>query len=118
MFKNIKGREFIKQAWLKDDGKRAPQVAQMVSNFNDVSNWVATEIVKQPQQQHRVLIIEVATSLLTEKKFLEIADELEKLNNFNTLLEIIGGLNSSPVSRLKRTWEKVFPHFLASILNV
>lgn len=72
----------------------------MIERFNEVSNWVASEIVKQPQLFHRVVIIE---------KFIEVAQELQRLHNLNGLTAVIGGLNSSPVSRLKRTWAKVKP---------
>jgi len=32
---------------------------------------------------------------------------LIKLHNYNGVMEIIGALNSGPVSRLQKTWEKI-----------
>jgi len=34
-----------------------------------------------------------------------LAEELMKINNYNGVMEILSGINSSPVRRLKKTWE-------------
>ena len=41
------------------------------------------------------------------EKYIKIACKLFKLNNFNTTMGIVSGLNLMPVSRLKLTWEQV-----------
>jgi hypothetical protein len=61
-----------------------------------MSFWVATEICTQPEIKNRVKIVE---------KFIKIANYCFKLNNFNTTLAIVSGLNLVSVSRLKATWE-------------
>ena len=38
-------------------------------------------------------------------KFIILAHRLFELNNFNGVMEILAGINSSPVRRLKKTWE-------------
>jgi len=43
----------------------------------------------------------------TVKKFIQVAEQLKELNNFNGVMEVIGGLNLWPVQRLKQTWEEV-----------
>jgi hypothetical protein len=74
-----------------------PSPAQsLITRFNSVSNWVAHEIVTTPNFKMR-------TALL--KLFIGIAEHCRKINSFNTLLEIIAGLNLSCVQRLKRTWK-------------
>jgi RasGEF domain len=60
------------------------------------SCWVATEICTQPQLKPRVKTIE---------KFIKIAKECKRLNQYNALLAIVSGLNLVAVSRLKQTWE-------------
>ena len=43
------------------------------------------------------------------EKFIKIGCKLFKLNNFNTTMGIVSGLNLMPISRLKMTWEQVDP---------
>ena len=43
------------------------------------------------------------------EKFIKIGCKLFKLNNFNTTMGIVSGLNLMPISRLKATWEQVDP---------
>jgi hypothetical protein len=40
---------------------------------------------------------------------------LEKLNNYNTLMGIIAGLNLASVKRLKKTWRKVSDQKMESL---
>lgn len=40
-------------------------------------------------------------------KFIEVAQELRNLRNFNSLMAIVSGLSAYSVSRLRRTWELV-----------
>lgn len=65
-----------------------------------MSFWVATEICTQPEIKNRVRAIE---------KFIQIARKCFKLQNFNTTLAIVSGLNLVSVSRLKISWEAVDP---------
>ena len=67
----------------------------MISRFNDVSNWVASEIVKCTDIQQRTAVL---------KMVIEIAEHCYELNNYNAVMEIISGLHSSSVFRLKATW--------------
>ncbi|KAH9272169.1 hypothetical protein BASA83_005509 [Batrachochytrium salamandrivorans] len=71
-----------------------------VSSFNTVSFWVATEICTQPEIKNRAKVVE---------GFIKLAKECRKLNNFNTLMAVISGLNLVAVSRLKATWEITDP---------
>ena len=65
-----------------------------------MSFWVATEITTQPEMKNRIATVE---------KFIKIANHCFKLNNFNTTMAIVSGLNLNSVSRLKQTWELVEP---------
>lgn len=60
-----------------------------------MSFWVATEIVLTPNIKERVQVL---------KKFITIADHCKSFNNWNTLMEIMIGLNLGCVQRLKKTW--------------
>ncbi|KAJ1955449.1 Guanine nucleotide exchange factor lte1 [Dispira parvispora] len=63
-----------------------------------MSQWVVTEIVRTMDIQERVLVVE---------KFIRIALKCYYHANFSTLMQIIFALTSSPVARLKHTWELV-----------
>mmetsp|Transcript_9301 Transcript_9301/g.23316 ORF Transcript_9301/g.23316 Transcript_9301/m.23316 type:complete len:480 (-) Transcript_9301:83-1522(-) len=96
MFRRIQSHEFLKLSWRsKDRAVLAPGVVAMVERFNMVSFWVATEIVFQKEQKARTAIL---------KKFINLAEKCLELNNFNTVMEILGGMNNVAVQRLKRTW--------------
>ncbi|KAI9218435.1 ras guanine nucleotide exchange factor domain-containing protein [Blastocladiella britannica] len=73
-------------------------ITEMVSSFNQVSYWVATEVVTQPEVATRVKVIE---------RMIKVAKVCRRERNYNTLVAIVAGLNNSAVTRLKQTWEGV-----------
>lgn len=84
--------EFSQQAWTKKDAKiKAPGIMNLIERFNHVSCWVATEIVTKstPKLQKKQL-----------KQFIKVAQECRKMNNLNTTMEILSGINHCSVSRL------------------
>jgi len=101
-FVNIEDSEFLHLNWKCENQKQrkklAPHIVKLVERFNLVSYWVATEIVMQTEAKPREK---------TVRKFISVAEHLRELNNFNGVMEIIGGLNLWPVQRLKQTWEEV-----------
>ncbi|XP_037396279.1 rap guanine nucleotide exchange factor 2 isoform X6 [Pygocentrus nattereri] len=66
--------------------------------INRETFWVATEVVREPNQLKRMKII---------KHFIKIALHCRECKNFNSMFAIISGLNLAPVSRLRGTWEKL-----------
>jgi son of sevenless-like protein len=76
----------------------SPPVQDIINRFNNVSYWVAHEIVTTPNLKKRISLV---------KHYISVAEHCKLIGNFNTLLEIIAGLNMSPVQRLKRTWLKL-----------
>ncbi|MEQ2311231.1 Rap guanine nucleotide exchange factor 2, partial [Ameca splendens] len=67
-------------------------------SINHETFWVATEVVREPNQLKRMKII---------KHFIKIALHCRECKNFNSMFAIISGLNLAPVSRLRGTWEKL-----------
>ncbi|XP_076874922.1 rap guanine nucleotide exchange factor 2 isoform X3 [Brachyhypopomus gauderio] len=65
---------------------------------NQETFWVATEIVREPNQAKRMKII---------KHFIKVALHCRDCKNFNSMFAIISGLNLAPVSRLRATWERL-----------
>ena len=73
----------------------------LIDRFNNVSRWVATEIVLAPNHRQRISVL---------RRFIRLAEEFLAINNFNSLLEVLAGLNLAPVQRLKRTWRVRVQH--------
>jgi len=96
LFAAINPSECVSQHWMsKRKEELAPNILRMISRFNDVSNWVASEIVKCTDLTQRTKILRFV---------IEMCEYCYELNNFNAVMEIISGLNSSSVHRLKATW--------------
>uniref|UniRef100_UPI00398F1AA3 RAS guanyl-releasing protein 1-like n=1 Tax=Pristiophorus japonicus TaxID=55135 RepID=UPI00398F1AA3 len=71
-----------------------PALERSVSLVNGISQWVQLMILNRPTPAQRA---EVFT------KFIHVAQKLRLLQNFNTLMAVIGGLCHSAISRLKET---------------
>jgi len=105
-FRNIPPWEFLNQSWVKRETReeKAPHICKMIKRFNQVSQWIRGEIVTELNQKRRSEIL---------GRFIETAGHLQKLNNFNSLMQILAALNSLPVFRLKKTWNSLSKKFKA-----
>jgi len=94
MFKAITPRDlFYKTA---DKHHESVIIRDLIDHFNKISFWVAKEICFCASLKQRVIIL---------KRFVYIAFMCLEWKNFNTCLEIVGGLMMSSVQRLKKTWK-------------
>ncbi|MBW0489347.1 hypothetical protein O181_029062 [Austropuccinia psidii MF-1] len=99
LFCQIQVNECLGKAWPKEFAKEGtPNIKAMIDMSNALTRWVAETILMQPEQKKRANTI---------KHFILIADRCRSLNNFSTLMQIIAGLNSTPIYRLRRTWETI-----------
>ena len=58
LYKAIRPWECLGLAWSKKDKeKRAPNILKMIQRFNQVSKWIATEIVQTASFRDRTLLI-------------------------------------------------------------
>ncbi|KAN0031445.1 hypothetical protein ACTFIV_005309 [Dictyostelium citrinum] len=103
IFSNIKSTELLNQCWNKPKLRhRSPNVLELIGRFNEISQWTATSILSWPKVKDRARIM---------GKFIKIAEYCMKhLNNFNTSMAILSGLNASSVHRLKFTKEELPRH--------
>ncbi|KAL5038558.1 hypothetical protein RTP6_005850 [Batrachochytrium dendrobatidis] len=98
-FRCIKPRDLVHHLWSKKDkGKHAASVAQSVQLFNDISTWVMSSILSESEPKTRAKTI---------AKFMRICQWLKVFNNYNSLMAVIAGINSSSISRLKYTRQYV-----------
>ncbi|NWI49056.1 RGRF1 factor, partial [Calyptomena viridis] len=99
VFKKIPYEEFFGQGWMKlEKNERTPYIMKNTKHFNDVSNLIASEIIRSEEINARVSAIE---------KWVAVADICRCLHNYNAVLEITSSLNRSAIFRLKKTWLKV-----------
>ncbi|SCZ89388.1 BZ3500_MvSof-1268-A1-R1_Chr9g10391 [Microbotryum saponariae] len=98
LFAKITTQECLGKAWPKEFGSDAPNISAMIDMSNAVTRWVTETILLQEDLKKRASIV---------KHFILVAERCFTLNNFSTLIHIIAGLNSTPIHRLRRTWEQV-----------
>ncbi|KAL9642462.1 hypothetical protein ABK040_011030 [Willaertia magna] len=99
LFEKIRPKEFLNQNWMKESRmKKAPNIYAMINRSNEVGMWVATEILMAEDLKERAFIL---------KRFIKLAAKCQKIHNYNTLYDIVAGINSNPIHRLKKTWELV-----------
>lgn len=103
IFKNIRPKEFLNQSWMKSDRRtKAPNIFKSIQRSNQVGMWVATEILSVKDLKERAKVIQ---------KFIKCAIKCERIRNFNTMIDIVSGLNSNPIHRLTKSWEQVDQDF-------
>ncbi len=78
--------------------KQSEMVKMIIDRFNTIGHWVATDIV---------LAKDMTTQQLILRKFIKLARKCLLLNNFNSLMEILSGLNQCSVQRLKGLWRSL-----------
>ncbi|CAM9593871.1 unnamed protein product [Lampetra planeri] len=71
-----------------------PALERSISLFNGVSQWVQLMVLSKPLPAQRAQVF---------RSFLNLAQNLLRLQNFNTLMAVVGALNHSSISRLRDT---------------
>ncbi|ORX62439.1 ras GEF [Hesseltinella vesiculosa] len=79
-------------------GEQEGGVQHVIKRFNTVCQWVSSEIVRTRHLDQRVQVVE---------KFIRLAQKCQLYSNFATLVQILLGLQSPSVSRLRKTWARV-----------
>ncbi|KAF4438295.1 hypothetical protein F53441_12838 [Fusarium austroafricanum] len=98
IFSSILPEELLASQWMKNGGVAAPNVKAMSSLSTDLSNLVAETILQQQEVKKRAQVI---------KQWIKIAHQLLELHNYDGLMAIICSLNSSTISRLRKTWDAI-----------
>ncbi|KAF1808577.1 ras GEF [Eremomyces bilateralis CBS 781.70] len=73
-------------------------VDRMSTHFNRLAAVVSNFVLLRDKPKHRALMLE---------KWMRVARELRKLNNYNSLGAVLAGIHSSPVHRLALTREQL-----------
>ena len=76
----------------------APNVMKMVKFFNRIAMLVTSNVLNEESTYRRAKVI---------KKAIKLAFKCRLTKNFNSLKAVLGGLQCTPVFRLKATWKEV-----------
>eukprot|EP01102_Stenamoeba_stenopodia_P008186 TRINITY_DN2335_c0_g1_i2.p1 TRINITY_DN2335_c0_g1~~TRINITY_DN2335_c0_g1_i2.p1 ORF type:complete len:763 (+),score=111.85 TRINITY_DN2335_c0_g1_i2:596-2884(+) len=96
-FCRIRNPELLFVAWKgPNKNQTSPNVLTLIQWFNKISNWVASEIVTSPNLRHRAALL---------SRFIQMAEYCKQIKSYNTLMEILSALGTTPIQRLKRTWQ-------------
>jgi hypothetical protein len=96
IFCAISPEELLASQWMKNGGVDAPNVKAMSALSTDISNLVADTILQYSEIKKRAAVL---------KQWIKIAHHCLELNNYDGLMAIICSLNSSTISRLRKTWD-------------
>ncbi|OOQ86291.1 putative Ras guanine-nucleotide exchange protein [Penicillium brasilianum] len=98
IFCSILPEELLDTEWTRKSGSLAVNVRAMSTLSTDLAHLVADSILCLEEPKKRAATI---------KHWVKIANKCLELNNYDSLMAIICSLNSSMISRLRRTWDVV-----------
>ena len=99
LFSKIQPKEFFKGVFTKKNKDvTSPNITEVANRFNQLSFWIIEEILSYDHNNVRAEIIE---------KFIDIGNELIKLNNFTDCMSITSALGQIIVTGLTKTWKSV-----------
>jgi son of sevenless len=97
IFQKIECFELLDSEWTKKKST-SKNIIDLISWFNKFSSYITYQIVNEPNIKKRAKIIE---------KSIFLTHDLQKINNYNGVFQIMSGLENSSVYRLKKTWALV-----------
>lgn len=100
IFCSILPEELLGSRWMKRGGAGSPNVKAMTALSTEVSNLVAETILHYNEAKKRAAVI---------KQWIKIGHQCLELHNYDALMAIICSLNSSTITRLRKTWDVVSP---------
>ncbi|KAF8583321.1 ras GEF [Ramaria rubella] len=98
LFAKIRPMECLNRGRDGRPGDSDDNISAIIDTSNKVAEWVADAVLSKDDSRKRAAIV---------KQFIAVADRCRLLQNFSTMAAIVAGLNSTPIRRLKRTWEQV-----------
>lgn len=109
IFCSILPEELLSSQWMKKGGVDAPNVKAMTALSTDLSNLVADTILQHSEIKKRAAVV---------KQWIKIAQRCLELHNYDGVMAIICSLNSSTISRLRKTWDAVPPKRRETLRNL
>ena len=97
---------YLKELWRQQylaragQGDRPSTVLPVIARFNLMTHWVASEIVLTANVDERAALV---------GRFVKLAFRCYTLKNFQTVAQLVHGLQLPEVEGLRRTWARVGP---------
>ena len=99
IFRQIRARECIGQAWKKKGNKEnSPNILKMIAQLNRLVVFVQIQILQEKKLRTRVKAI---------RKIIKMGERFRQSQNYNSLYGVFTALNSAPIQRLKDAWSRV-----------
>jgi hypothetical protein len=93
---SIAPSECLNQGWTRaTKHDTSPHIMAMIEHFNIVTRWLAIEILAPEDVHDRAAAMH---------RIIVVAEECRVLHNYNGVMTILAGLQSTPIYRLKKTW--------------
>nr|CAD7428815.1 unnamed protein product [Timema monikensis] len=74
--------------------RETPKLERSVTLFNGLTQWIQCMVLSRTMPQHRADVI---------AKFIDVAKKLADLQNFNSLMAVVGSVSHSVLARLSKT---------------
>lgn len=102
MFSSVRPRDLVRHVSMNTEEKKRckslENVTRMTEHFNHIAYLVTNYILMRDKPKHRALMLE---------KWMKIARQLRKLNNYNSLGAVLAGIKGTAVHRLLATRDLV-----------
>jgi hypothetical protein len=102
MFSSVRPRDLVRHVSLSNEARKQcrqlENVTRMTAHFNHIAFLVTNYILLRDKPKHRALMLE---------KWMRIARQVRKLNNYNSLGAVIAGIKGTAVHRLIATRDLV-----------
>jgi hypothetical protein len=99
LFAQLTCQELLHQRFSKNDYP-TPNILRLSSHFNQIPGWLWKEILSYHDVETRAEAI---------RRTILISLHLYQLKNFNGLMEFLAALNSTCITRLRKTWQLIEP---------
>jgi len=106
LYKRIRPFECLQRARESKVGENKDHITDVIQLTNKIANWVNSSILSKEDSRKRAALV---------KHFITMADRCRSLQNYSSMAAIVSGLNSTPIRRLKRTWDQVSGRFLSQL---
>lgn len=88
---------------------QSPNIVSLIERFDKLSYFLIEEILSYDKKKYRAAMIE---------KFIQVANELDKLRNYNDCMNIKSCLNHFIIKNLRKTWKKVDHEYIEMFNNL
>lgn len=101
MFAKMKLQELMCRRFSKQKNLKSGKLDNFIGRFNKISYWVATTVVSGTLDQTTKKRSQIISF------FVSVIEELMKIRNYNSMMQVFSALHMGPVQKLEKTWRLV-----------